>query len=416
VIRIARRASWIVCAVVAALAMVSLTSTYSRAFERIWALPRGDWPSMWVSLSRLVFVLAFIRSLAVAALVQWGVRRGGTKRWAVVAILFTVGDLWWLSRDVAPRMPGEFYTPPPVTRELTGPPDRYRVFNLEAWRDRRADLAGTDQAADVEGARTWFADNPLPVQAWILRAALFPRSATNWGYRSVMEGDYDRTNLLPTVDFDASMIEVRQRRPRDWDRIFMAMSNAWYRSGPLVPMKSELARTGGRLDRIVPLHFEKKGEWPRYYFADEIVSIRDRNDFVERLVREDHSEKVAFIEGRSFHPAGGSVLSVDERASSISLDVEADGRSLLVLSVTPHEYWTATVDGRTVEPVVVNVGFQGIELEGGRHRIEMRYRNPIVLRAGAVTLASLALVGALAIPRRRAARRGGRREEYNPAS
>jgi uncharacterized membrane protein YfhO len=60
------------------------------------------------------------------------------------------------------------------------------------------------------------------------------------------------------------------------------------------------------------------------------------------------------------------------------------------MSVTPHKYWRVTIDGAEAEPVVVNVGFQGVVVpSAGRHVVEMRYRNPLVAVGAAVSAVSL---------------------------
>jgi hypothetical protein len=53
-----------------------------------------------------------------------------------------------------------------------------------------------------------------------------------------------------------------------------------------------------------------------------------------------------------------------------------------------------TIDGEPADPVVTNVGFQGVVIPApGRHIVEMRYRNPLIAAGGAISLAAaLALV------------------------
>jgi hypothetical protein len=50
----------------------------------------------------------------------------------------------------------------------------------------------------------------------------------------------------------------------------------------------------------------------------------------------------------------------------------------------------------------VNVAYQGLVLDAGRHEIVMRYRNPLVLPLGAISLVTLAgCLVAAALPRLR---------------
>ena len=48
------------------------------------------------------------------------------------------------------------------------------------------------------------------------------------------------------------------------------------------------------------------------------------------------------------------------------------------MSVTPHKYWRIAVDGRSVPAVTTNIGYQGIAVTTGRHRVVMEYRNEVV--------------------------------------
>ena len=62
------------------------------------------------------------------------------------------------------------------------------------------------------------------------------------------------------------------------------------------------------------------------------------------------------------------------------------------MSVTPHKYWRITLDGQLVRAIITNIGYQGIVVPPGRHRVEMRYRNDLVvvgLWISSITLAFL---------------------------
>ena len=82
------------------------------------------------------------------------------------------------------------------------------------------------------------------------------------------------------------------------------------------------------------------------------------------------------------------------------------GKNFLVMSVTPHKYWRITIDGKRVEPVVTNIGYQGIIVPAGKHRVEMRYRNDLAAGGAKISIgaAVLLLAGAF-LPRRRKLRR-----------
>src|SRR5688500_20163396 len=85
---------------------------------------------------------------------------------------------------------------------------------------------------------------------------------------------------------------------------------------------------------------------PRYYFARELVTIRDRHEFVRALRSRRFSRQVAFVQQPAFVPAPGIVHSWRETANHARIEVEARGLAFLVMSVTPHEYWRVTIDGK----------------------------------------------------------------------
>jgi hypothetical protein len=100
----------------------------------------------------------------------------------------------------------------------------------------------------------------------------------------------------------------------------------------------------------------------------------------------------AAIEG-----AQGRVTIVRDANNSVDLDVEAAGRSLLVLSDTYFPGWRATVDGQPVKVHRANVAFRAISVPAGRHRVQFAYRPDSVRIGGAVSAASLVVVIGLSI-------------------
>jgi hypothetical protein len=182
----------------------------------------------------------------------------------------------------------------------------------------------------------------------------------------------------------------------------MAMSNAWYRAR-YRPFEAEKKRVKGQMKRAEAIDFLETRHYPRYYFADQIVTIRDRQDFVRKLSDGSYSERVAFVERPAFVPGNGVVSHVQETANTANLRVESQGTGFLVMSVTPHKYWRITIDGQPAESIVTNIGYQGVIIPSGRHTVAMRYRNPLIANSGKVSIAAsaLLLVAAL-LPRRRA--------------
>ncbi|HEU4523051.1 MAG TPA: YfhO family protein [Thermoanaerobaculia bacterium] len=301
--------------------------------------------------------------------------------WLVFALLFVCADLGPVVHQVNPRMPARFFTPPPAVAAVAAAGDSYRLFHLADW----------EQGERV--ARLY--DDP-DARYWVIRNGMFPMIPAAYAIQTVLEHDYDETSLLPTGDFTRSMWDVRRSGRPDWLPPFLAMSNARF----VAVSRNPAAIRASNYEEASPVEFIETKAYPRYYFADQVVAISGRDDFVRKLSQERHSERVAFIEGLSFRPARGRVTKVQETANTATIDVEAEGEAFLVMSVTPHKYWRITVDGAPVRPLVANVGYQGVAVPKGRHRVAMTYRNDLIPIGGAITLASLGVLAFLASRRR----------------
>ena len=255
----------------------------------------------------------------------------------------------------------------------------YRLFHQADWEWDKGSPRAT--AYFVEDA-TFF---------WSYRNGEFPRQPWAWGHFVALQQDIDGTALIPSADLLRSMFAVRDRGRGDWAEVFMAMSNAGYRA-VLRPFIDESARVNGDLRKASPVDFVPTARYPRYYFADQIVSIANRDEFVSKLTSAEWSRSVAFVSIPAFRPFPGRVVSASGTDSSALLNVTCQGHCYLVISITPHKYWKARVDGQEVPLHVTNVGYQGLELSSGNHRLELQYRNPLIAVGGIVSLLALAAV------------------------
>jgi len=287
--------------------------------------------------------------------------------------------------NINPRMPARFFLQePPAVRELNPNRRAYRIFHEADWYGREAI------------ARDYFSAGSAVY--WIVRNGIMPMIPAGHQFSMVVDRDYDKTALLPTLDFIDSVWDVKRYGRKDWWRPVAAMSNAWYR-GNYRRFADEKARVRGDLTKAQPIQFEEiKEHYPRYYFAEQVVTIKDRRDFVDKLlVPGRYPLTSAFVKAPAFTPARGSVRGVRETANTAIIDVDTMGKAFLVMSVTPHKYWRVTVDGRRVEPVVTNIGYQGIVVPAGRHRVAMRYRNDLAAKAMIVSIVmTLLLIAAAA--------------------
>ncbi len=349
----------------AILAIVSFFPVYSRVFLRVWDQTSTVGARRMVALSRFDWLVAVLRGALLAALLAT-VRTRRQAAWRAAVVAYLAADLGLVTREINPRMPRRFFDPPPVVRTLLPDHDDYRIFHQ----------TDGDGGPDAEMARLYFQTGDGVY--WVLRNGLFPMTPAGSGLRTVMELDYDQMLLLPTLDLLDAMEDVKSCGDDGWYEPFLAFSNAWYR-GVYRPFEAERARIRGNFQESLPVAFLEGIHYPRYYFADQIVTIRDREDFADRLCGESFSPAVAFVARPAFAPARGVVRRVTETANRATLDVESFGQGLLVMSVTPHKYWRVTIDGSRADPIVTNLAYQSVLVPPGRHRVAMRYRNELVI-------------------------------------
>jgi len=352
--------------------LVALTPAYESLFRRIW-LPRAMSPiETMLALSRTDWLLAGLRGLLLLILLRSLDRR---RIWLTLIGVFVVIDLSSMIPDLAPRVTSSFHRDPPaVVRQFPKERDAYRVFNHAAW-NRQTGLGR-------------YYSRPDPYLYWTSRNALMGFMPASYGLRTAIESDYDQTHLLPTKDFTLSVFDLSLKRPNDYVDIAASMSNVWYAGFYRQPSEA-IALAQGDPRAIQPVQFIERVHHPRYYFARRVVTIRDRADFVRRLNETPDPTGLACIDDEAFEPAGGVVRRWHESANGARIEVEAAGRTFLVMSVTPHKYWRITIDGREASAQVTNVGYQGVVVPPGPHVVEMQYRNPLIPAGGAVSVATL---------------------------
>lgn len=365
----------------------SFTDLYRELFIKVWGI-RNPASGAWMAgLSQKDWWLFVARGAGAIGLLWWARRSiaGPGRIWFAAVVLFVTLDLAPVGRDALPRVDESFLTPPPITSQLDPRKERYRIFPEVDW------YGGTDIAKKFFGTGD--------AVYWIVRNGMYPQTPATWGFSMVLERDYDKTALLPTTDFLEAMFKIRDRGASHWRTSVMAMSNAWYRS-EYRDFDAEKKRVDGRLEQIQPVSMVKEKEWPRYYFASEIVKAPGKEAFITRMTEKQWPERVAFVGFEPFQPAEGRVLRAAETANSATIEVEAAGQSYLVASVTPHRYWRVTIDGAPAELHVTNVGYQGVVVPAGRHRVRMEYANRRVQQGAAVTaVVMLLLLGGVAFGR-----------------
>lgn len=368
---------------------LTLLPQYPQWFRVLWGVKTARLQEM-LSVARLEWLVALGRGMVALVIMElW--RRRGDDRWiGTVAVLALAADLSWTGRSSVPRVDPAFYTPPPLAAEIRSTTARHRLFHEIDW-------YGSSTIA-----RKYFSSGSSVY--WIVRNGVYPMTPAAWGIGTVLERDYDRTALLPTTDLVDSMWKVRDRGQERWREMFMTMSNARV-STQYEPFEEQVRSTGGDLRKAAPVKLApSENAAPRYYFAESVAIARTPDEFVDRLVEERWSERMAYLDSPMPAPSPGRLADVRETFNTIEMDVVVDGpaEGLLVASVTPHKYWSATIDGRPAALRVVNIGYIGLPVPPGAHRVSLVYRNPLVITFALIAIVSAACFVVIAAwPRRR---------------
>jgi hypothetical protein len=322
--------------------------------------------------TRSFFALNAGRAIAALILVT-AVRKRVPAPWPAIVVALLLADLCWTARALVPRMPGTYFDAPPLLAQL-GSPAVSRVYPQDYW-----DLYERDAVAE-----SWFNVPLTPLHWWMFRNALWPNTPARWGWELALEEDVDETTLKHTRDLRDALLAERRTRIAGAEEPFLRMSNVGWR------MKFRASVPEHTIDTN-PVELEK-ANYPRYYFARSFQRAVTAIDIRSRLraVRD-----FDFADVGPFIPAAGEVTDVVEHANETRLTTWTTGQSLLMVSVTRHKYWQATIDGRSAPLIPANIAYQALVVPQGIHQIELHYRNPLIAIGAAVTL--LTLLGIVAI-------------------
>ncbi|HVR43894.1 MAG TPA: YfhO family protein [Thermoanaerobaculia bacterium] len=365
-------------AALAALA-VSRTEGYASWFLGTWGIePGGERAAAMLETSR-AGVLGLAGRAAGVLLVAVAVLRRSARWTVALAIAVLALDLASLNRDLAPRADASLFSPPPIAEALPEPRSAYRIFHLAEWVSR-------SEGEEWRNLRGTY---------WIYRNGMFPRLPQAWGFHTALDADFDETYLAPTAALMSTMQEAADRGIPGWRDAMMEMtaSSFWTR---FRPRDAELARVEGAVQLARPVQIVGSRFVPRYRFPERLIAGSSREAVIEAIEQRRWRAGTSFIDGEPFDPAPARVLAVDESANRVRIEVEADGRALLVASVTADDQWIATLDGEPVPIRRADLAYQGIEVPAGKHLVELRYSSRILLVSGAISISVLALLIAIA--------------------
>ena len=383
-LRAALAIAWVITAISVIAAAASFTPWYASAFPAIWGRFSDPVAGLIVEVSRTDWIVSAVRSVFMTLLLIALLRRGATRAWAWLLVLFLLYDLGTVANQITRRMPPGFFDRPPAATLLGPDAGGARLFHEGSFED-----------GFTGRAPAWSGDTAY----WMKRNSLYPYSNATWGIRSAIDSDYDATALLPTVDLFEATWRIRAEAGGVPDAL-LAMSNV----GAVFEKREDLwtQRVVDDPAATVPVTIRRVANPGRYYFAERLVRVASPAEFATALLDGSAGARDGFVGFAPFVPAAGEVISVQETFNTASIRLRTYGRSYLIAANTHHKYWNATLDGKRVPLSQTNVGYQGMEVPAGDHRVVLRYRNPLVDAFGVVSIAAtLALLVAGAFGFRR---------------
>lgn len=162
------------------------------------------------------------------------------------------------------------------------------------------------------------------------------------------------------------------------------------------------------------LFYENPDPLPRAFVASRYEVVADDGAALQRVGSGDASTGELVILAREpgcdVSGAGGTAAITDYTPNAVTVEVEADGPGLLVLSDQYDDDWQVTVDGRDADLLRADVALRAVCVPEGAHTVRFTYR-PWALTVGVATSLAgwAAMIPASAVLLRRA-RRGDRGE------
>ena len=328
-----RRAVLMIGLAVAGALLATAAVVNADVFARMWDAQNRELAGFFRQGALSAGVIALLWAVAL-----WRVRTG--RVWVIAALALLIFDVVRFGDAFLPRKPKSFFTPPPIVAAFDRDRANYAIFNRGEWTQQP--IARRNAEASL---------------AWFDRNGLRPYSPASWGLRSALELDYDETDLLPTHELLDRMKELGKTEP------FIAVSNVRFVLDLREP-EVAMAEAKAGPQSWQPLIVHRVPSSGRYWFANAALARINR---------------------------------VAETFSSADLDVDAASFAQLMITITTHKYWQAWIDGQPVPLRRANIAYQSVNVPPGRHRVALRYRNPLIAWSGA-----LSLIGLIAlIPRRR---------------
>src|SRR5262249_46166006 len=96
--------------------VLSFTQIYQTAFMKIWGYPAGAFLNQMVAIMRMDWIVATARGMLLITLLA-SVFMRNQRIWMMLATIFIAVDLGLVTREINPRVPRNFFDPPPIAEQ-----------------------------------------------------------------------------------------------------------------------------------------------------------------------------------------------------------------------------------------------------------------------------------------------------------
>ena len=297
--------------------------------------------------------------------------------------LLAFADLYWFNANrIFNTAPAAFWPISELARfrraDVLGP-------NGTGWhRVALSNFGGIfENAGDIMGFENFGGYNPLRLRLYTDFAGLVN------GPRSPLLDLANVKYILTTPVFrddGRAATEPSAASPMNY-RVFL-------RSGALDPARHKLVASAAPYEL-----YENSTVLPRYFGVSDVVVKLDMREQFEILRTGYNFHSTVLLDRRPRDPVAGCD-SLTTHISALSpatarLRVSSPGHCILVASEIWYPGWRAYVDGREVPLMRANYAFRAIEVPGGSHTVEFRFR-PWTVQLGAALSIATALALALA--------------------
>jgi hypothetical protein len=191
-------------------------------------------------------------------------------------------------------------------------------------------------------------------------------------------------------------------------RAFVALTGTWSSHIPLGDLRMVAPRRGARFAVL-----ENPQAVPEASLVREAVSVSEADVLAVLRMEQFDPGRTVVLEGQPDHidlrKGERNLRQVSRTTSSVAYQVTSDRGAFLLRNVAWSPGWEATIDGEAAEVHRANFLMQAVEVPGGAHTVEFRYRPRSFLYGGMISLGSLLLLAALAVLGRLAGWNGARK-------